>query len=155
MNPYTTLFLCTGNYYRSRFAEAYFNHLAVRRSLTCRAESRGLRVDVEQKHNVGPISVNAAEALDRLGVTLGPNPRMPRDLTAADLESAQVVIALKEAEHRPMMAERFPAWEARAVYWHVDDVPPSYEYDPMAHIASLVGDLVEELARGQDAHTAA
>ena len=38
------LFVCTGNYYRSRFAEAVFNHLAAARGLPWRAVSRGLAV---------------------------------------------------------------------------------------------------------------
>ncbi|MGM4967020.1 hypothetical protein AB7714_26215 [Tardiphaga sp. 1201_B9_N1_1] len=32
----TVLFLCTGNYYRSRYAEELFNHLARRAGLTGR-----------------------------------------------------------------------------------------------------------------------
>jgi protein-tyrosine-phosphatase len=38
----TVLFLCTGNYYRSRFAEALFNSVAGKMGLPCRASSRGL-----------------------------------------------------------------------------------------------------------------
>jgi hypothetical protein len=38
----TVLFLCTGNYYRSRFAEALFNSVAGRMGLPWRASSRGL-----------------------------------------------------------------------------------------------------------------
>ena len=38
----TVLFLCTGNYYRSRFAEILFNHLAGQSKLAWRADSRGL-----------------------------------------------------------------------------------------------------------------
>ena len=47
------LFLCTGNYYRSRFAEIFFNWHAEQRVLAWRAESRGLALDAS---NVGPIS---------------------------------------------------------------------------------------------------
>ena len=39
----TVLFLCTGNYYRSRFAEALFDSVAVRMGLPWRASSRGWR----------------------------------------------------------------------------------------------------------------
>jgi len=35
------LFLCTGNYYRSRYAEELFNHLARAEGLSWRAISRG------------------------------------------------------------------------------------------------------------------
>ena len=38
----TVLFLCTGNYYRSRFAEMLFNHLAVESQLNWKADSRGI-----------------------------------------------------------------------------------------------------------------
>ena len=40
--PKRVLFLCTGNYYRSRFAEILFNQLAPTRGLNWRADSRGL-----------------------------------------------------------------------------------------------------------------
>jgi protein-tyrosine phosphatase len=51
----TILFLCTGNYYRSRFAEQYFNHLARQVSLPWLAVSRGLATE-RGVNNVGPIS---------------------------------------------------------------------------------------------------
>ena len=35
------LFLCTGNYYRSRFAESLFNSVAGKMGLPWRASSRG------------------------------------------------------------------------------------------------------------------
>jgi len=40
----TVLFLCSGNYYRSRFAEIFFNWLAEEKSLSWRAESRAIRI---------------------------------------------------------------------------------------------------------------
>jgi hypothetical protein len=39
------LFLCTGNYYRSRFAEILFNWHARQRGLRWTADSRGLALD--------------------------------------------------------------------------------------------------------------
>ncbi len=50
----TVLFLCTGNYYRSRFAEHFFNHVAVREGLAWQADSRGL--DVKEGRNPGPMA---------------------------------------------------------------------------------------------------
>ncbi len=49
------LFLCTGNYYRSRFAEQLFNHLAIKRGLDWEANSRALALEKGTK-NVGAIS---------------------------------------------------------------------------------------------------
>ncbi len=40
------LFLCTGNYYRSRFAELLFNHLAAQVGLDWRADSRGVATEM-------------------------------------------------------------------------------------------------------------
>src|SRR5579884_2286819 len=51
----TVLFLCTGNYYRSRFAEALFDAVAVGRGLDWRAESRGLAIE-RGVGNVGPMA---------------------------------------------------------------------------------------------------
>ncbi|HEX3600375.1 MAG TPA: hypothetical protein VHU84_09555, partial [Lacipirellulaceae bacterium] len=60
------LFLCTGNYYRSRFAEIYFNWLAQQRGLAWSAESRGLALD---DCNNGPISRHTLSILKMRGIT--------------------------------------------------------------------------------------
>ena len=55
----TVLFLCTGNYYRSRFAEILFNSVAGKMGLPWQASSRGLALE-RGVHNVGPMAVAAS-----------------------------------------------------------------------------------------------
>src|SRR5213083_1121531 len=94
----TVLFLCTGNYYRSRFAEALFNSVAGRMGLPWRASSRGLALE-RGVNNVGPIAASAVEALAALGVRAGDAiTRMPAQVTGDDLQGAALVVALKQAE---------------------------------------------------------
>ena len=56
------LFLCTGNYYRSRYAEELFNYHAKNAGLDWRAFSRGL-AERGSPDNVGPMSPFALDAL--------------------------------------------------------------------------------------------
>ena len=49
MNVKTVLFLCTGNYYRSRFAGHVFNDRARKGGIAWLADSRGLALD-ETEH---------------------------------------------------------------------------------------------------------
>lgn len=115
------LFLCTGNYYRSRFAEEIFNHYVRRDGLNWSAQSRALAIE-RGANNVGPLSPFALQGLrERRLVALAPN-RFPQQCTLADLKAASRIVALKEAEHRPLIIERFPGWEQRTEYWNVDDV---------------------------------
>ena len=58
------LFVCSGNYYRSRFAEAVFNHEATRRNLPWRAFSRGLAIYLVD----GDISPFTEMELQRRGI---------------------------------------------------------------------------------------
>src|SRR3954466_7377762 len=93
------LFLCTGNYYRSRFAEVQFNSVAGRMGLPWRASSRGLALE-RGANNVGPVGVSGVKALEAGGVRAGDAiTRMPAQVTTADLEGAALVVALKHAEH--------------------------------------------------------
>lgn len=115
------LFLCTGNYYRSRYAEELFNHLAAREQLPWRAFSRGA-ADRRFPENVGPMSRFTREALEARGILPLGATRDPQPCSLADFEKAQLVIALKEAEHRPMIERRFPEVAGRVRYWHVDDI---------------------------------
>jgi hypothetical protein len=50
----SVLFLCTGNFYRSRFAEILFNSVAERMRLPWKASSRGLALE-RGVNNVGPV----------------------------------------------------------------------------------------------------
>jgi protein-tyrosine phosphatase len=117
------LFLCTGNYYRSRFAEVLFNSLAGKMGLPWRASSRGLALE-RGVNNVGPMAVSAVKALEARGQrAVAEFGRFPVQATVEDFEAAHWIIALKEAEHLPLLQERFPAWTENVEFWHVDDAP--------------------------------
>jgi protein-tyrosine-phosphatase len=141
----TVLFLCTGNYYRSRHAEEVFNHLAPTAGLAWRAASRGLALD-RGIFNVGPMSRATQARLKVLGIPLGPDLRMPAHLTEDHLREATLVVALKEAEHRPMVIERFPAWAERIEYWAVHDVEFAPPEQALPEIEEQVRALTVRLA---------
>jgi protein-tyrosine-phosphatase len=109
----TILFLCTGNYYRSRFAEVLFNSVAGKMGLPWQAASRGLALE-RGVNNVGPMAVSALTALEVLGVrATDAVTRLPAQVTGDDLERAALIVALKQAEHLPLLQERFPTWGSR------------------------------------------
>lgn len=139
------LFLCTGNYYRSRYAEILFNHLAGERGLNWRADSRGLDLGLGVD-NVGPLSPHTRRACAAANLSLPEPLRGPEVLCGQDLEGARLVIALKEAEHRPYLNRLFPAWERRVRYWHVHDLDCAPPECAIAEIDALVRRLVDEVA---------
>ena len=141
--PRTVLFLCTGNYYRSRFAEELFNDLAGRAGLDWRADSAGLAL--ESWVNPGPMSPHARAALLARGLTVAEVARDPRSCTAADLAGADLVVAVKEAEHRPWLDRKHPGWADRVTYWHVHDLDAAGPEQALGEIAAHVAALVEQL----------
>jgi protein-tyrosine phosphatase len=137
----TVLFLCTGNYYRSRFAEYLFNHLASQQTLEWRADSRGLR---PSHRNVGPISFHAVDGLNRLEIT-GFEERLPIQLSDSDLRTATHIVAVQKEEHLPMMQQLFPDWIARTEFWGVADIEFREPADALAELEQEVRKLVERL----------
>lgn len=145
MSENKVLFLCTGNYYRSRYAEEVFNHLASLEQLDWTSLSRGLAEELSPE-NVGPMSSFALEALQARGIAPQGSSRDPILCTAADFSKARLVVALKEAEHRRMIESRFRRAAKNIVYWDVDDIAfldPSIALDQIDH---LVQALVRQLA---------
>ncbi|HET6249903.1 MAG TPA: hypothetical protein VFE47_19595 [Tepidisphaeraceae bacterium] len=140
----TILFLCTGNYYRSRFAEELFNHLALERGLNWRATSRALAIE-KGKWNIGPISPHARIALQQRSIPLAEPLRDPIGCCEGDLVSAARIIAMKEAEHRPYIIERHPAWADRVEYWHVHDLDRASADAALGDIEAKVRELVESI----------
>ncbi len=142
----TVLFLCTGNYYRSRFAEEYFNYLSIKKELNWRADSRGLRQNMNTLQNVGPMATDAIATLRQLSITPISASRFPIPVGVRDFQSATRIIALCEREHRPMMAELFPMYENDITYWDVEDLPLLDSKTAFLKIQHLVDDLIMELA---------
>ena len=54
-DKHRVLFLCTGNYYRSRYAEEVFNYITKVEGLAWRAFSRGV-AERGSPENIGPMS---------------------------------------------------------------------------------------------------
>ena len=137
----TVLFLCTGNYYRSRFAEIAFNALAEERGSPWRADSRGLQID---PFNFGPLSRHTARALEMLAIPL-PAERYPLALTEVDLTTAAHVVAVKEAEHRELLEASFPDWVERVEFWHIHDLDCAEPKDALPLLHEHVRALFERL----------
>jgi protein-tyrosine phosphatase len=142
------LFLCSANYYRSRFAEHLFNWLAEKSDLPWRAESRGLRTG--HYGNIGPISRYAVEGLKLRGIPINGKHRYPLELTLTDLTGSDLVIAVKEAEHRVMLRELFPLWTNLVEYWHVDDLDCGEPEEALLVLDGNVRALVERLVADEE-----
>ena len=138
----TVLFLCSGNYYRSRFAEAYFNHRAAELGLPHRAESRGFRLGA---NNFGPISPHAAAGLQQLGIALPSTVRFPAVVVEDELCAAARVIAVKETEHRPLMQQHFPALVEQVEYWQIDDIDCAEPAEALPHLLAKLDALLAGL----------
>lgn len=132
------LFLCTGNYYRSRFAEEYFNHSAQREGLRWWADSKALVRDLGATGNRGPISDHALALLAAHGVPMRAEPRRPVRVEAPDFLRYPRIIALSRREHAPMMQAHFPEHAADIEYLEIGDL---HIEAPEAAIARLARDL--------------
>jgi predicted translation initiation factor SUI1 len=140
----TVLFLCTGNYYRSRFAEIFFNSVAGKMGLPWKAASRGLAVE-RGVNNIGPMAVSAVKALETQGLrAVAEFARFPIQAASADFRKADQIVALKASEHRPLLEERFPAWSEQVEFWDVDDAP-----EVLGLIEREVMDLAARLIAGR------
>ncbi|MHB8865230.1 MAG: arsenate-mycothiol transferase ArsC [Pirellulaceae bacterium] len=137
------MFLCSANFYRSRFAEHLFNHLAAAAGLPWRAHSCGLRVGFWG--DVGPISHYTVDALKARGVPVDEHPRQPKPLTLSDLVNSELVVAVKEVEHRAMVSEQFLEWADAVEYWDVDDLDCATPDIALPYLEEKVRQLVARL----------
>ncbi|MCS6845169.1 MAG: low molecular weight phosphatase family protein [Caldilineales bacterium] len=146
--PQTILFLCTGNYYRSRMAEEMFNYLAEQQGLDARAFSRGLFRSPADTGNVGPFSPFARQVLARYGIPPQRSHQFPQRVTADDLRRADRVIALYRRQHEPMLRAQFPECLDKVTFWSVPDLDEMSADQAGAMVYREVQALVEELRNG-------
>ena len=124
-----------------------FNHLAKEAGLKWEADSCGLNIAALGPEHPGTISRWAMEALTARGIQAGAS-RKPRQVCQADLAGADLVVALKEAEHRQLLEKLHPEWAERVRYWHVHDLDAALSAEAMAELEGLVKNLVEQLKTG-------
>ena len=134
------LFICTGNFYRSRHAEALFNWHALQKNLPARAFSRGLLTSIVADEPT-LISVDTHSRLTTLGIPLELTGKAPVQLQESDLTRAHRIIALKKDEHYEMMLEAHPEWADRIDYWHVHDIDYAEPVDALPQIEEHVLNL--------------
>jgi protein-tyrosine phosphatase len=142
------LFICTGNYYRSRHAELYFNALAVKQNLNWEGFSRGLATELAG--NIGPIAPKVIIRLKEQEIRIDEKIRNPIQLDQADLQAADLVIALNEPEHRKLMQQRFPAWADRIIYWQVADLDLLDSKTAFSMIENNITLLISQLSLTQE-----
>ena len=142
----TVLFLCSGNYYRSRFAELLFNHLVMQRDLAWRAISRGLALEL-RVNNPGPISRFTIMGLAARGVALDAEVRGPLALDHSDLLSAQHIVAVNRAEHLPMLERKFPHRVKQVEFWDVHDLDMASADKALGQLERKVTQLIDRLHR--------
>ncbi|MFT7513489.1 MAG: protein-tyrosine phosphatase [Candidatus Omnitrophota bacterium] len=136
------LFICTANYYRSRFAEAMFNYYALKRKLKWTAVSRGLATYLVNED----LSRCTAHALHERGIDLSHTSQTASQLTEVDLESSDIIIALHEKEHRPLMDHLFPFWVDKVRYWDVPDMDKISPEEALPMVEALTLHLLDSVA---------
>ena len=142
--PRFVMFLCSGNYYRSRYAEILFNWKARTKGVGWQAYSRGLEID---DRNPGPMSVHTQAALGKLAISFDEHLRFPLSVTEADFRQANHIVAVKEAEHRAMLTRKFPAWLEQVEFWHIDDLDCSASEHALPQLDRQIDALLERLSQ--------
>lgn len=140
----SVLFVCTGNYYRSRFAEAVFNHHALERELGWSAFSRGFRPELAR----GRLAQEVTEALKDRRIDPEHTGEGPRQLTEKDLIEATLVVLMKRSEHMPMLTASHPHWTHRVEAWEIHDVDVETASAALPKIERRVLNLIEMLEDG-------
>lgn len=140
------LFVCTGNYYRSRMAEEIFNYRANHIGMDWKADSAGLCSDMLSSAHEGPISENALKMLKKGAYPINSEHRRPRSITERDLISSDLIVCLHRSEHEPVIRERFPTYAEEIIYWDVADID---ELDPEVAFQRIEHEIEQLVVRLQ------
>ncbi len=136
------LFICTGNYYRSRYAEAVFNVKAQEIGLEWQAISRGLAIHLVQ----GDLSPQTQKRMEEMQIPRTATGETRVQIEEEDFHGAQKVIALQQHEHYPMMQRQFADWADKIEYWDVADIEFVSPHFALKRIEQLAEELIAQLS---------
>jgi len=144
------LFLCTGNYYRSRLAEELFRYHAREADFEIECDSAGLG-KIPNPSNPGLIGIAALESLQERGIRSLSLARHPKQWTPSDIQTADIIVCMNEREHKVMLESQARPFlnHRHIVYWSIPDV----EEDPDLIGPGLIdGEVRGLLAKVKDRH---
>ena len=87
-------------------------------------------------------------ALAKQKISFEEHLRLPLKVTDNDFESNHHVVAVKEAEHRPMMKRDFPKWLEQVEFWHIHDLDCCGPDEAIPHLCQEVEALLRRLNNG-------
>ena len=112
------LFICTGNFFRSRYAEAHFNCMCDWNKCSHYAVSAGVTIDPQ----IGPISTYSLYRMVERGIDAKFASPHAKRLYKGDIEEADIALCMYEKEHKPMMKLFFEDIENKIVYFNIPDI---------------------------------
>ena len=131
-------FVCSGNLYRSRYAEAWFNYLSITHERhDLRAFSRGIAVQPTDDYRQGEIFTRriplAKPTYDRMLAKnipfclIGPTNQA---LSDGDCGAAEVIFLMNRVEHLPVIERQYPAYLDRVESYDIggQEYAPSTGY---------------------------
>jgi protein-tyrosine phosphatase len=139
-------FVCTGNYYRSRFAEATFNFMAKECGEKYVAESRGLNISAADKvaadyGELSPYTKNKMEELD-IPISFTSSKRQP--ISKQDLKDFDIIVVMDRSEHFSMVKSFVGEDEDMILsaknfkYWAIKDV---FDWKPEETLGAILANV--------------
>ena len=136
------LFVCTGNIFRSRFAEEVFNHLCKINGVDATAFSAGLQVG---RYKQRKIYWPAMSELERLKIEPLRSNEDSVHINDIDVSIYYQIICMDEEEHKPMVRSNELLSGFTFQYWNIVDMPKVSSDISLPKCYKKVESLIDQL----------
>ena len=140
------LFVCTGNYYRSKFCENLWQYLLEKFDQKGEVSSSGLKPELALlwKEAFGNISPFTSRALDKIGVPLYDDSSLHL-LTEYEVKSNDKIVFINRDEHMPLLSDlRINVPVSKIIAWENEDVDQEFPIEALFLMMSNVCNLFQE-----------
>ena len=136
------LFVCTGNIFRSRFAEEVFNHLCKINGVDATAFSAGLQVGRYKQRKIYWPAINELEKLKIEPLRSNEDSVHIDDI---DVSIYDQIICMDEEEHKPMVRSNELLSGFTFQYWNIVDMPKVSSDISLPKCYKKVESLIDQL----------